>query len=57
MKLIKHYFESIDGVEIYPIISMFVFISIFTFAIYWVFKSSKKHMDEMSRMPLDSDEL
>lgn len=57
MKLIKHYFESIDGVEIYPIISMFVFISIFSIALYWVFKSSKKHMEEMSRMPLENDEL
>lgn len=47
--------EKIDGVEIYPIISLLIFFTFFILVAYLVIKTDKKEIDEMSRLPLDND--
>ena len=47
--------EKIDGVEIYPIISLLIFFTFFVLVAYLVIKTDKKEIDEMSRLPLDKD--
>ena len=47
--------EKIDGVEIYPIISLLIFFTFFVLVAYLVIKTDKKEIDEMSRLPLDND--
>lgn len=55
MKLVSHYFESIAGVEIYPIISFLIFFVFFLTVTYLVVKMDKKEVKELSNMPLDLD--
>ncbi|NOY49422.1 MAG: CcoQ/FixQ family Cbb3-type cytochrome c oxidase assembly chaperone [Chlorobi bacterium] len=53
MKIVMNTLEKIDGIEIYPIISLLIFFSFFLLVGYLVIKTDKKHIEEMSRLPLD----
>ncbi|MFD0761987.1 CcoQ/FixQ family Cbb3-type cytochrome c oxidase assembly chaperone [Lutibacter aestuarii] len=56
LKFIKHNLASIDGVEIYPIISLVLFFVVFITMVVFVFKLPKRRIDEVSQMPLlDND--
>jgi len=54
LKFIKHHLDTIDGVEIFPVVSFLIFFSVFVFALIYVVKADKSHMDEMSNLPLDN---
>lgn len=55
MKLVSHYFESIAGIEIYPIVSFLIFFIFFLIVTYLVIKMDKKLVSEMSNLPLEQD--
>ena len=55
LKFIKHNLEGIDGVEIYPIISLIIFFTVFVLMFIFVWKLPKKSIDEVSQLPLDND--
>ncbi len=55
IRFIKHNFDRINGVEIYPIISLLLFFTVFVVMLFIVFKLPKKNIEEMSKMPLDND--
>ena len=55
MKFAKQYLESIDGVEIYPIITLLIFFSFFVVLFWWVFTTSKQQSKAMSEMPLETN--
>ena len=55
LKFIKHNLAGIEGVEIYPIISLLLFFIVFITMIVFVLKLPKKSIDEVSQLPLDND--
>jgi cytochrome c oxidase cbb3-type subunit 4 len=55
LKFIKHHLDTIEGVEIYPIISLVLFFLVFTTMLLIVLKMPKRNIDEMSNLPLDND--
>jgi len=55
LRFIKHNLADIDGVEIYPIISLLLFFIVFITMIVFVFKLPKKSIDEVSQLPLEND--
>jgi hypothetical protein len=54
MKFIN-YLESITGIGIFPLLSLVIFVAFFTVVLLYVIKMDKAHIDEMSRIPLDTD--
>jgi cytochrome c oxidase cbb3-type subunit IV len=50
--MFKHYFERIIGIEVYPIISLLLFVLFFLGLLIWVFRADKKYINEMSHVPL-----
>jgi hypothetical protein len=52
MKFI-HYIEKVSGVDIMGLTSLLLFVVFFSVMLTWVLRSSKKKMDEISRLPLD----
>ena len=54
---IKQYAERIDGVTIYAFISLFIFFAFFVVLLVVVKRMGKERIDELSRIPLDQDEL
>ncbi len=53
LKYIKAHMTTIDGIEIYPIISILIFFTFFVGLGIYAWKSSKTHTDHMSHLPLD----
>ena len=53
MKFI-HYIEKIGGVNIFGVVSLLIFVLFFTVMLTWVFKTSKKQFNEVSKIPLDN---
>jgi len=55
MKIVMNTLEKIDGIEIYPIISLLIFFTFFVLVVYLVIKTDKKEIDEMSQLPLEGN--
>ena len=53
LKYIKGNLENMDGVEIYPIISLLIFFVFFVALFWWVITAKKAHIKEVSEIPLD----
>lgn len=56
MKFAKQYLETIEGVELYPIISLLIFFSFFVILFWWVFTAKKEYIQKMSDIPLTEDD-
>ncbi|MFT7233745.1 MAG: cytochrome c oxidase cbb3-type subunit 4 [Cyclobacteriaceae bacterium] len=56
LKFIKHHMETIAGIEIYPLISLIIFFVFFVGLFIYVLTLKKKYINEISRIPLDSNE-
>ncbi|NEV93632.1 CcoQ/FixQ family Cbb3-type cytochrome c oxidase assembly chaperone [Psychroflexus sp. YR1-1] len=54
LKFIKGHMETIEGIEIYPIISLLIFFLFFVVLFWWVFTAKKDYVNEVSQIPLDS---
>jgi hypothetical protein len=54
IRFVKHYFDNIHGIEIYPIISLVLFFTVFAAMIFIVSKMSKKSIKAHSELPLDN---
>ncbi|MFA5297908.1 MAG: CcoQ/FixQ family Cbb3-type cytochrome c oxidase assembly chaperone [Lutibacter sp.] len=55
LKFIAHNFDGMDGIEIYPIISLLLFFIVFVTMLVIVMKMPKKNIDEISQLPLDDE--
>lgn len=53
LKFIKHHMETINGIEIFPLISFVIFFLFFLGLLVWVFWADKDHIRKMAEMPLD----
>jgi cytochrome c oxidase cbb3-type subunit IV len=49
----KNVLQSIDNIEIWPVISFVIFFLFFLVLLWWVFTADKKFIDEMSGLPVD----
>ena len=55
-KFIKQYAEKIDNAQVYPMISLFIFLVFFIVLLVIVAKMGKERIKELSNIPLDKDE-
>ena len=52
MKFI-HYLEKVSGIDIYGMVSLFIFVFFFAVMLTWVFRSDKKKLKAISEIPLE----
>ncbi|SHJ31166.1 CcoQ/FixQ family Cbb3-type cytochrome c oxidase assembly chaperone [Aquimarina spongiae] len=55
LKFVKGHMESIEGIEIYPMISLLIFFIFFAALFWWVFTAKKEHIKEVSNIPLETN--
>ncbi len=55
--MISNYLSSIEGVSIFPIISLIIFFPIFMTVLIWVIKKDKTYMIEMANLPLEENKV
>ncbi|MBN8546218.1 MAG: cbb3-type cytochrome c oxidase subunit 3 [Ignavibacteria bacterium] len=53
----KDVLSSIDGITIFPIIGLVIFVSFFSFMIFHVVRMPKTKIDELEKIPLDEKNL
>lgn len=54
LKFIKHHLEGIDGVTIYPIVSLLIFFIFFVVLFVWVGTAKKQYIETVSNLPFES---
>jgi hypothetical protein len=55
-KYIKDHLTNIDGINIYPVISLLIFFVFFVVLLYYVKKMDKNKIEEICKLPLDQHE-
>ena len=55
MKIVSHYLENIEGVEIFPIIGILIFVAFFLFLLYYLFHLDKGYVSDMGNLPFDDE--
>jgi cytochrome c oxidase cbb3-type subunit 4 len=53
--MFNNYLTAIDGIEIYPVIGLIIFLVVFISVVVWVMKIDKNYVREAERLPLDND--
>ena len=56
LKFVKHTMETIDGIEIFPVVSFVIFFSFFIGLLYWVIKTDRSYVNHLEKLPLEEDE-
>jgi len=51
----KEILQSIEGVSIYPIISLIVFVLFFAIILIWMFKVDKSYIKKMENLPFEKE--
>ena len=54
--MVKEYLQSLEGMTIYSIISLVMFVVFFAVIIMWTLKVDKKYIIKMENLPLENDE-
>jgi cytochrome c oxidase cbb3-type subunit IV len=52
-RYIKEHAAAIDGISIYPVISLLIFFLFFVVLLYYVVKMDKNKVEEIRHLPLD----
>lgn len=55
--MFSKYLSSIDGVAIFPIISLLIFFTVFVGFLVWTFRIKKSYLREMENLPLLDEEI
>jgi hypothetical protein len=56
MRFITHHLTSINGVEIFPMLSLLIFVSFFALVLIRVWRMTRQEADELSELPFNEDE-
>ncbi|MBX7183058.1 MAG: CcoQ/FixQ family Cbb3-type cytochrome c oxidase assembly chaperone [Bacteroidia bacterium] len=54
MKFIN-YLSTIGGIEIYPMISLFIFFTFFTALLFFVFTADKGYLKKLENIPFENE--
>lgn len=53
--MFKHYFEQIQNIEIWPVISLIIFFVFFSFTMFWIYFLDNKYIEKMKSLPFEDD--
>lgn len=56
LRFIKHNLTTIEGIDIYPLISLLIFTLFFAIVLTRVIRMSKAEVEELSNIPIDPEE-
>ena len=53
--MFKHYFQQVENVAVWPIVSLIIFVTFFIGLLIWVLRVDKKYIQDMSNLPMDEE--
>ncbi|BDD06316.1 cbb3-type cytochrome c oxidase subunit 3 [Aureibacter tunicatorum] len=54
--MFKHYFETIQDIEVGPLISLVIFVTFFVGLSIWIYFLSDKYVKHMKNMPIEESD-
>lgn len=51
----KNVLQSIDNIQIWPVVSFVIFFIFFLCLLWWVFTADRKHIESMRSLPIEDD--
>lgn len=54
--MIKELLQSVEGVSVYPIISLIVFVLFFVIILVWMLRVDKNYIKKMENLPFEKEE-
>jgi cytochrome c oxidase cbb3-type subunit IV len=54
--MIRDVLQSVEGISVYPIISLIIFVLFFAILIIWMIKVDKKYINKMKNLPLEKED-
>ena len=57
LRFISHNMTDIDGISIFPILSLLIFTTFFAFVITYVIRMKKTRVEEISNIPLEDNDV
>ena len=57
LKFVKNHLETIEGVSIYPLLSLLLFFGFFAGLMYWVIKQKSSHIEALKNIPFVNHEM
>ena len=51
--MFKNILEKIAGVEIYPVVSLILFVVVFSVMLIWTWRRDQRYLKELAEMPLN----
>jgi cbb3-type cytochrome oxidase subunit 3 len=54
--MFKKYFEGINGIEVYPVFLLIVFVTFFIAMSVWLIRANKTTMEVMSKIPFNNED-
>lgn len=54
LKFIKGHMASIDGIEVFPVLSFIIFFLFFVAVTVWIYTMEKNKVDEIAHLPLEN---
>lgn len=52
----KNVLQSIENIQVWPVISFVIFFLFFLCLLWWVFTADKKYIDSMSSLPVEDND-
>ena len=54
--MISKYLSSIEGISIFPVIGLILFLGLFLFLIVWIVRLDKKYLAQMRNLPFENND-
>ncbi|MFA6026590.1 MAG: cbb3-type cytochrome c oxidase subunit 3 [Ignavibacteriaceae bacterium] len=54
--MFSNYLSSIEGISIFPVVSLLIFLLAFILTVIWVFRIDKSYVKQMENLPLDAED-
>ena len=54
--MIRELLQSVEGISVYPIISLIVFVLFFVIILVWMLKVDKNYIKKMENLPFEKEE-
>ena len=54
LKFVKDHMQTIEGIEIYPIVSLLIFFIFFVVLFWWVVSAKKDYIRTVSELPFEN---
>lgn len=53
--MIRDVLQSVEGISLYPIISLIIFVLFFAVLLIWMIKVDKNYLNKMKNLPLEKE--